>query len=150
MRRFAIKVSLLTPKAYSYTPPISTYYPPTVHLLPTTNYLVTAPSTGNISHQCILVSPNLSKEDSIQRNISTTILQMSPRVQVQVIWPVHDIYRCDYDMRHLHTTIWSYINNFYLTCLIHGYKSLLYTAHTHLIVLSLTWMIHNICSISPG
>ena len=94
--------------------------------------------------------PNLSKEDSIQRNISTTILQMSPRVQVQVIWPVHDIYRCDYDMRHLHTTISSYINNFYLTCLIHGYKSLLYTARTHLIVLSPTWMIHNVCSISPG
>ena len=128
---------------------MSTYYLPTVRLLPSTNYLVTAPSTGNITLQCILMPPNLYEEDSTPSNISTTILQMSPRVQVQEIWPVHNIYRCDYEWG-IFTQESRVIYNYYLTCLIHGYESLLYISSIHLIVLSLAWMIHNISSISPG
>ena len=87
----------ILPTYYHPTSPPTTYYHPTVRLLPYTSYLLSAPSTGNMFLQFILVPPNLYEEDSTPSNISTTILQMSPRVQVQEIWPVHDIYRCDYD-----------------------------------------------------
>ena len=50
----------------SYLP--TTIYHPTVRLLPYTSYLLSAPSTGNMFLQFILVPPNLYEEDSTPSN----------------------------------------------------------------------------------
>ena len=63
----------ILPTYYHPTSPPTTNYHPTVRLLPYTSYLLSAPSTGNMFLQFILVPPNLYEENSTPNNISTDV-----------------------------------------------------------------------------